>query len=113
MLSPHSTPPAARSELKKLLAARNVRKTIADPIMHRIFSGPVQPASTTSDTAATTNGDGDGESGMGAATPVGDEIAVVHVCPNTSGGHEADIQIASPKDLESEFAKMFPHFDVS
>lgn len=81
LLSPHSTPPAARSELKKLLAARNVRKTIADPIMNRIFSGPVQPPSTSvEDTPA--DSANVAESGVGSATPVGEEIAVVHVRPS-------------------------------
>ena len=39
LLSPASTPSAARSELKKLLSARNVRKSIVDDVMNRIFSG--------------------------------------------------------------------------
>ena len=39
LLSPAATPPAARSELKKLLLARNVRKTIADGIISRVFGG--------------------------------------------------------------------------
>ena len=39
LLSPTTTPPAARSEIKKLLLARNVRKTIADGIISRIFAG--------------------------------------------------------------------------
>jgi CLIP-associating protein 1/2 len=97
LLSPHSTPPAARSELKKLLAARNVRKTIADPIMNRIFSDPVQP------TAAVENNDGGvtsnglaGES-AGTATPVGEDVSVVHVRPPISN---AATRQAEPRDCE-------------
>lgn len=39
MLSPADVPAAARTELKKLLTARNVRKTIAEPIIARILGG--------------------------------------------------------------------------
>lgn len=82
MLSPASTPPAARSELKKLLAARNVRKTIADPIMNRIFSGPVQPTPRVGEETSTGEEAAAAEQKSGG-TPVGEEIAVVHV----SHGH--------------------------
>lgn len=39
MLSPADVPAAARTELKKLLAARNVRKSIAEPMLARILGG--------------------------------------------------------------------------
>lgn len=93
LLSPASTPPGARSELKKLLASRQVRKTIADNIITRVFSGgttaAVQPAEIPlpADDAAS-----DGLR-SGAATPApgaaaansstnpGDEISIVYVRP--------------------------------
>lgn len=39
LLSPPSTPAAARSELKKLMLARGVRKSIADSIIARVLGG--------------------------------------------------------------------------
>ena len=90
LLAPASTPPAARSELKKLLLARNVRKTIADNIISRVLGGGRGAKETTAPTAATEvppmleemNGSANGRSG--AATPAQDEVDVVYVSSRTS-----------------------------
>ncbi|OXG25622.1 protein STU1 [Cryptococcus neoformans] len=99
LLSPSSTPPAARSEFKRLLVARNVRKTIADDIITRILSGEGSDRST----PAVVNpevGKEEGASKSGAATPAlsqADDVDVVY--------------IASPQDLEREFHSMLPFFE--
>lgn len=41
MLLPVDVPAAARTELKKLLIARNVRKSIAEPMLARILGAGV------------------------------------------------------------------------
>jgi len=84
LLSPVSTPPAARSELKKLLLARNVRKTIADGIIGRIFSIS-GTAATSTNGADTTSAEVDGankDAGRrsSAATPALEDVDVVYVC---------------------------------
>jgi CLIP-associating protein 1/2 len=95
-LSPASTPPQARSELKKLLLARNVRKTIADGIINRVLGGETVTEVLAGGEDVVEGGTG-GRSGL--ATPaVGDEVEMVYV--------------ASGRDLESEFAKMLPSFEV-
>lgn len=43
LLSPPSTPAAARAEFKKLLIAHNVRKSIADGILARVLGGVSAP----------------------------------------------------------------------
>ncbi|WVO13086.1 hypothetical protein L204_100696 [Cryptococcus depauperatus] len=103
ILSPPSTPPAARSELKKLLIARSVRKTIADNIISRIFNAEnsegLTPAASNSDRlgagTASVN-----ESRSGTATPAlsqADDVEIVY--------------IASAHDLEREFSALLPHFE--
>lgn len=44
LLSPSTVPAAARSELKKLMLARNVRKSIADVVIARVLGGESGPA---------------------------------------------------------------------
>lgn len=86
MLSPSSTPAAARTELKKLLQARNVRKTIADGIMVRIFAGE-SAAPSGRNTPASGSGLEEGIGGItlgpsatsGVVTPVNEEIEIVYV----------------------------------
>ncbi|KAL7423564.1 suppressor of tub2 mutation [Cryptotrichosporon argae] len=123
LLSPESTPPAARSQLKKLMQDFNVRKSIQDPIISRVFAGPSglsgsgllsTTASGAPSGASTPLAEGAPDEVFGgglvgsavggrgpersaAATPVSDDIAIVHV--------------ASAKDLESEFATMARHFE--
>ncbi|OCF43209.1 hypothetical protein I317_02916 [Kwoniella heveanensis CBS 569] len=117
LLAPASTPPAARSELKKLLLARNVRKTIANDIINRVLGGGGGAGGTEGgisgrSTPAVPNlaveeqkdagGAGAAQARSGAATPAAggsgiDEIEVVY--------------IASPHDLSNEFAAMIPHFE--
>lgn len=81
LLSPPSTPPAARSEFKRLLVARNVRKTIADDIITRILSGEGSDRST----PAVMNselGKEEGASRSGAAAPAlsqADDVDIVYV----------------------------------
>ncbi|TXT04549.1 uncharacterized protein COLE_07368 [Cutaneotrichosporon oleaginosum] len=92
LLSPPTTPPAARTEFKKLLLARNVRKSIADAILTRILGGasvpstpmPQQASAETSDTTR-------------APTPASEDVEVVYV--------------AGARDLELEFKAMIPHFE--
>ncbi|WWD18182.1 hypothetical protein CI109_102631 [Kwoniella shandongensis] len=106
LLSPSSTPPAARSELKKLLVARNVRKTIADNIITRVLGGG----------ASSGTASGRSTPGLlpnsGTETPAEDVAKSGAVTPAlTAGGDEIEIvYIASPHDLANEFASMLPHF---
>ncbi|ORY28597.1 clasp N terminal-domain-containing protein [Naematelia encephala] len=97
LLSPASTPPAARSELKKLLSQQNVRKTIADGIIARVFGGGSAPQRSATPADETTPASLEDVPVLNsAATLAADEVDVVY--------------IANAKDLESEFAKMIPHF---
>ncbi|WVQ97020.1 hypothetical protein IAU59_004130 [Kwoniella sp. CBS 9459] len=119
LLSPDSTPPAARSELKKLLIARNVRKAIANDIINRVLggggpgpgpegalSGRSTPAAHGLNTGAAAELQKE-DSGVasvrsGAATPA----------VPAGGVDDVDIvYIASPHDLSNEFAAMIPHFE--
>lgn len=82
LLAPASTPSAAKTELKKLLQTRNVRKTIADGILARVLSsGPTTTATEVTPEAAATGDEtsNGGVSRSGAATPAGDEIDIVRV----------------------------------
>ncbi|KAK8865635.1 hypothetical protein IAR55_000780 [Kwoniella newhampshirensis] len=107
LLSPSSTPPAARSELKKLLLARNVRKTIADNIITRVLGGGTASGTLSGRStpalvpALETETPSENGARSGVVTPAiptgGDEIEVVY--------------IASPHDLANEFASMLPHFE--
>ncbi|WWD05459.1 hypothetical protein V865_003536 [Kwoniella europaea PYCC6329] len=109
LLSPSSTPPAARSELKKLLLARNVRKTISNDIIARVLggggveSGSSTPANLLSSRIDTPKDEVPINGRSGTATPAlsaggaGDDIEVVY--------------IASPHDLLNEMAAMLPHFE--
>ncbi|WWC96688.1 hypothetical protein V866_003560 [Kwoniella sp. B9012] len=115
LLSPSSTPPAARSELKKLLLARNVRKTISNDIIARVLGGG--------------GGGGGGGVESGRSTPANllssgittprDEVPVNvrsgAATPALSGGGASDdiqvVYIASPHDLSNELAAMLPHFE--
>ncbi|OCF56681.1 hypothetical protein L486_05535 [Kwoniella mangroviensis CBS 10435] len=110
LLSPSSTPPAARSELKKLLLARNVRKTISNDIIARVLgggtgveSGRSTPANLLSAGINTPKDEAPMNGRSGAATPA-----------LSRGGAGDDIQvvfIASPHDLSNELAAMLPHFE--
>ncbi|WVW80419.1 hypothetical protein I302_102400 [Kwoniella bestiolae CBS 10118] len=112
LLSPASTPPAARSELKKLLLARNVRKTISNDIIARVLgggggsgaeSGRSTPANVLSSGIDTQREEVAVNGRSGTATPAlsvggaGDEVEIVY--------------IASPHDLSNELAAMLPHFE--
>ncbi|KIR43244.1 protein STU1 [Cryptococcus deuterogattii 99/473] len=99
LLSPSSTPSAARSDFKRLLVARNVRKTIADDIITRILSG--EPADRSA--PAVVNSEArkeEGASRSGAATPALSQTDDVDI-----------VYIASPHDLEREFHSMLPFFE--
>ncbi|BEJ18190.1 hypothetical protein CspHIS471_0704670 [Cutaneotrichosporon sp. HIS471] len=92
LLSPSTTPPAARTEFKKLMFARNVRKSIADGILARVLGGPsVSPIPSAVRQAPA----GSSESTR-APTPANEDIDVVY--------------IAGARDLELEFKTMIPHF---
>ncbi|ORX34125.1 clasp N terminal-domain-containing protein [Kockovaella imperatae] len=96
ILAPASTPPAAKSEVKKLLSAKGTRKTIADGILARIFATPGVAASSAPDLAGDDASSAGGGGRSRAPTPLGDEVAVVH--------------IASAKDMDQEWSKMAVHF---
>ncbi|EIW72825.1 hypothetical protein TREMEDRAFT_42004 [Tremella mesenterica DSM 1558] len=98
LLSPANTPAAARAELKKLMQARNVRKTIADGIISRIFSNGAAVAIIAADIPLPADDAPVSTLGTrsGAVTPAHDEVEVVYV--NTA------------KELEQEFSEMIPHF---
>ncbi|WVQ85520.1 hypothetical protein IAT38_007685 [Cryptococcus sp. DSM 104549] len=98
LLSPPSTPPAARSELKKLLLARNVRKTIADNIIARVIGGESSGRSTPA---------------VGAETPKDDPIRSGAATPALSAASD-DVEIvyiASGHDLTNELTAMLPFFE--
>lgn len=81
LLSPPSTPPAARSELKKLMAQRNVRKSIADGIIQRVLGGGTGGPTSH---IAVAHSDGlpsreAAPSRSGAATPATDDVPIVYV----------------------------------
>ncbi|KAL1405184.1 suppressor of tub2 mutation [Vanrija albida] len=93
LLSPPTVPAAARSELKKLMLARNVRKSIADAVISRVLGGgpaPALPVSTETDSVAP----------AGSAKPA-----------QQSANEDVEIVlVASAADLQSEFKAMVPHF---
>ncbi|WVR05607.1 hypothetical protein IAU60_002628 [Kwoniella sp. DSM 27419] len=101
LLSPSSTPPAARSELKKLLLARNVRKTIANDIITRVLGASGAESGRSTPANAFTMPDPSEDAGSGVATPAlpptGDDVEIVY--------------IASPHDLSNEFNAMIPYFE--
>nr|XP_019007659.1 uncharacterized protein I206_07674 [Kwoniella pini CBS 10737]OCF46440.1 hypothetical protein I206_07674 [Kwoniella pini CBS 10737] len=110
LLSPSSTPAAARSEMKKLLLARNVRKTISNDIIARVIGGENSVESGRSTPALASSSimseqpaeevKSDGRSGT--ATPV------------VSGENNDDIEIvyiASPHDVLNEMSAMLPYFE--
>ncbi|KJE04556.1 protein STU1 [Cryptococcus gattii NT-10] len=99
LLSPPSTPSAARSDFKRLLVARNVRKTIADDIITRILSG--EPADRSAPAIVNSEaGKEEGASRPGAATPALSQTDDVDI-----------VYIASPHDLEREFHSMLSFFE--
>ncbi|WRT65948.1 uncharacterized protein IL334_002899 [Kwoniella shivajii] len=101
LLSPSSTPPAARSELKKLLIARNVRKTISTDIITRVFGG-----------AGVESGRSTPAIPSGAETPKEETISTAPAVTVGNGTDDVEIvYIASPHDLSNEFAAMIPHFE--
>lgn len=77
-MSPSSTPPQARTELKKLLAARGVRKTISENIISRVLGGGGSAVSTASDVAVAPPEE-TLAARSGATTPATDEIEIVYV----------------------------------
>ncbi|WVQ71295.1 hypothetical protein IAR50_000822 [Cryptococcus sp. DSM 104548] len=98
LLAPPTTPPAARSELKKLLVAKNVRKTIADNIIARILGGEVASGRSTPAAESEVLKDEAGRSGAGT--------------PALAREYDVEIvYIASAHDLANEFASMLPHFE--
>nr|XP_018264986.1 uncharacterized protein I303_03168 [Kwoniella dejecticola CBS 10117]OBR87144.1 hypothetical protein I303_03168 [Kwoniella dejecticola CBS 10117] len=109
LLSPSSTPAAARSELKKLLLARNVRKTISNDIIARVLGGGGESGRSTpsivptSITAEHPTQEANINGRSGAATPA-----------ISGDGSSDDIEIvymASPHDVHNEMAAMLPHFE--
>lgn len=76
LLSPPA-PSAARSELKKLMLQRNVRKSISDGILTRILAPPAAASGTTSPTNEGALKDVGGVR-SGATTPA-EDIPVVYV----------------------------------
>ncbi|BEI94938.1 uncharacterized protein CcaverHIS019_0705190 [Cutaneotrichosporon cavernicola] len=92
LLSPSTTPPAARTEFKKLMFARNVRKSIADGILARVLGGPSVPPTPSAVRQAPA---GSSESTR-APTPANEDVEIVY--------------IAGARDLELEFKAMIPHF---
>ncbi|WWC88149.1 uncharacterized protein L201_003054 [Kwoniella dendrophila CBS 6074] len=110
LLSPASTPAAARSELKKLLLARNVRKTISNDIVARVIGGGAVESGRSTPAIQSS----------GAETPKEDQyvngkpsVTASSSIPNSSGtGDEVDVvYLASPHDVSNELAAMLPHFE--
>ncbi|ODO07599.1 hypothetical protein L198_01180 [Cryptococcus wingfieldii CBS 7118] len=98
LLAPPTTPPAARSELKKLIVAKNVRKNIADNIIARILGGEVTSGRSTPAAKSEVLKDDAVRSGAGTpASAQGDDVDIVY--------------IASSHDLANEFASILPHFE--
>lgn len=73
MLAPPSTPAAARTQLKTLMVARGVRKSIADAIISRVLGGSVEPV-----TDITTKAEKSEPLRSGHATPA-EDVEVVYV----------------------------------
>jgi CLIP-associating protein 1/2 len=80
LLSPSGTPAGAKAEVKKLLQARNIRASIADNIITRIFNAnsvvntPASELPPSLDENAAIAG-----ARSGAATPANDEVPIVYV----------------------------------
>ncbi|WOO85720.1 Protein STU1 [Vanrija pseudolonga] len=93
LLSPPTVPAAARSELKKLMLARNVRKSIADVVIARVLGGDSGPAPAQTETETAVPAES-------AAKP-----------SQLNGNEEVEVVlVASAADLQSEFKAMVPHF---
>jgi hypothetical protein len=91
--------------LKKLLLARNVRKTIADSVINGVFNAPV-PSSMPPSPSDTPRGQTPAEPAASA-----DDIEAVYV--SSSRAMFTDLsQVASARDLENEFANMLKFMDV-
>ncbi|KAK4684711.1 hypothetical protein P7C73_g5453, partial [Tremellales sp. Uapishka_1] len=97
LLSPSSTPPAARAELKKLMLTRGVRKTISDNIIARVLGGGLAAQTPAAETPLEGSQNGETSIRSGTATPLPDEVEVVYV--------------ADGRDLEAEFSTMTPFFE--
>lgn len=82
LLLPPGTPAAAKQEVKKLLHAKGVRKTIADGILARILDSAPAPAAVAMAAEIPLPGDeivSNGGSRSGAVTPATEDIDVVLV----------------------------------
>lgn len=77
-MSPAGTPPAAKQEVKKLLLAKGVRKTIADGILARILGSGTAVSAAEVPLPADETPSAVG-SRSGAATPAMDDVDVVLV----------------------------------
>jgi hypothetical protein len=78
LLSAPSTPAGAKAEVKKLLQARNIRASIADSIITRIFNASAA-ATPISEVPPVLDDSTVGGTRSGAATPAGDEVPIVYV----------------------------------
>lgn len=107
LVAPSSTPAAAKSEIKKLLQARNIRRTIAEGIISRIFSSHAENAEVETE-ALMTNSDL-----LSTSDQTGDPPDIVHVgLKKSEKVFLSSSKVASGKDLEEEFARMSPYFEV-
>lgn len=105
LLSPPSTPPAARAEFKKLLIAHNVRKSIADGILARVLGGVSAPPTP----AVGRQVRPESAESARVPTPASEDVDIVYV---SSLHVRANIMIASARDLDNEFKTMIPLFSV-
>lgn len=79
LCSPSSTPAGARTELKKLLQARQVRASIADDIIRRVFSATPAAPTPVSELPSTLDEGTSSGGRSGAVTPANDQVPVVYV----------------------------------
>jgi CLIP-associating protein 1/2 len=82
LLSPATTPAGAKSELKKLLQARQIRASITDNIITRVFASATSTTNTPASEVPPSLDEPGLASRSGAATPAGDEVSIVYVGPH-------------------------------
>jgi hypothetical protein len=103
LFSTPTTSPLAKAELKKIMTTRGVRKTIMDAIIPKVFGTSIEE-----------KGHAHVEASTAAPEPVsnGNGHAGPEVVEESTGEIEV-VYIASDRDLEAEFASMFPPFEVN
>lgn len=80
LLSPPTTPPAAKTEFKKLMLARNVRKSIADVILARVLGGASVPSTPSAGRPGAMGSSASTRAPTPASTNEDVEIAYVSAC---------------------------------